>query len=80
MALRDEQGHYESDFEYPLWKLIKQRAEEKDVSYSDAATEAVIEYGKGIRYRDMEYYNTEVEKRNNEMRELAQRAQSQQSS
>ena len=80
MALRDEQGHYESKFEYPLWKLIKQRAEEKDVSYSDAATEAVIEYGKGIRYRDMKYYNTEVDKRNNELTELAQRAQRQQSS
>ena len=80
MALRDEQGHYESKFEYPLWKLIKQRAEEKDVSYSDAATEAVIEYGKDIRYRDMKYYNTEVDKRNNELTELAQRAQRQQSS
>jgi len=26
--------HYEEKFEFPLLKLIKQRAEEKDISYS----------------------------------------------
>ena len=25
--------HYEEKFEFPLWKLIKQRAEENDISY-----------------------------------------------
>ena len=28
--------HYEEEFEFPLWKLIKQRADEKDISYHDA--------------------------------------------
>ncbi len=25
--------HYEEKFEFPLWKLIKKRAKEKDLSY-----------------------------------------------
>ena len=70
MALRDENGHYESEFEYPLWKLIQQMAEEKGISYSEAFIEVLSEYGKGIRYRDEEYYKLEVEKREKEMVEL----------
>ena len=62
--------HYESLFENPLWKLIKKRAREKDISYLAAAEEVVPEYAKGIRYRDAEYENAEVEKRAKEMAEL----------
>lgn len=25
--------HYEGKFEFPLWKVIKERAEEKDIGY-----------------------------------------------
>jgi hypothetical protein len=63
--------HYESSFENPLWKLIKKRAREKDISYLTAAEEVVPEYAKTIRYRDAEYENSEVGKRAKEMTELA---------
>jgi len=52
--------HYETKFEYPLWKLIKQRAEEKDISYVQAAGEVTPEYEKGIRYRDKEYEHSTI--------------------
>jgi len=52
--------HYETKFEYPLWKLIKQRAEEKDISYVQAAGEVVPEYGKGIHYRDKEFEESTI--------------------
>lgn len=47
--------HYEEKFEFPLWTLIKQRAEEKDISYSDAALEVEPEYARTLRIRDDEY-------------------------
>lgn len=49
----DLDKHYEDKFEFPLWKMIKQRAEEKDISYVDAIREVVPEYQKTIRYEDM---------------------------
>ena len=67
MAFMDENGHYESKFEYPLWTLIKKIADKKDISYAAASEEAVLEYGKDIRYRDEAYYKAEVDKRNNEI-------------
>jgi len=60
--------HYETKFEYPLWKLIKQRAEEKDISYVQAAGEVVPEYEKGIRYRDEEYEKSTIAKRVEELK------------
>ena len=65
--------HYEEKFEFPLWKLIKQRAEEKDISYVAAAQEVVPEYVKTIRYRDTEFEDREIEKRAKEMGELSGR-------
>ena len=62
-SLRDK--HYEEKFEFPLWKLIKQRAEEKDISYAAASREVVPEYVKTIRYRDEEFEEAEVQKRAN---------------
>jgi hypothetical protein len=46
--------YYEEKFEFPLWRLIKQRAAEKDISYVKAALEVVPEYQKTIRYDDSE--------------------------
>jgi hypothetical protein len=67
--------HYEEKFEFPLWKLIKQRAEEKDISYVKAAYEVLPEYGRGIRYRDAEFENAAIQKRQKELAELAKRKQ-----
>jgi hypothetical protein len=69
-------SHYEEKFEFPLWKLIKQRAIEKDISYAAASREVLPEYIKTIRYRDTEFEEAEVQKRAKEMAELAKRKQS----
>ena len=53
---------YESKFEYPLLKLIRERAEEKDISYHDAAVEVIPEYCKTIRYGDEEYEISVIKK------------------
>ena len=47
--------YYEEKFEFPLWKLIKERAEEKDISYLKAAEEVAPEFAKGVRIRDTEF-------------------------
>ena len=54
--------HYESKFEFPLLKLIKQRAKEKDISYHDATLEVMPEYIKTIRYGDTEFELAEMRK------------------
>ncbi len=66
--------HYEEEFEFPLWKLIKQRAEEKDTSYLKALNELLPKYEKEakLRYRDYEWENTLVEKRWKELEELSE--------
>jgi len=67
--------HYEEKFEFPLWKLIKQRAEEKDISYAEASGEVLPEYVKTIRYRDTAFEKEEVEKRQRELVEMTLRMQ-----
>ena len=67
--------HYESKFEFPLWKLIKQRAEERDISYVKAIGEVVPEYVKTIRYRDTEFEDSEIHKRAEELRTSVDREQ-----
>ena len=62
--------HYETKFEYPLWKLIKQRAEEKDISYVQAAGEVLPEYEKAIRYRDKEFEISTIQKRVDELESI----------
>jgi len=74
MSTADE--HYEEKFEFPLWKLIKQRAEEKDISYSAAAEEVTPEYMKTIRYQDKEFENAAIQKRRQELNELVRRQKS----
>ena len=69
--------HYEEKFEFPLWKMIKQRAEEKGISYGDAAGEVLPEWDKTIRYRDSAYSKSEVEKRHKEIADIAEREKNQ---
>jgi hypothetical protein len=73
MAKPTGDEHYETKFEYPLWKLIKQRAEEKDISYLQAAAEVTPEYEKGIRYRDKEYEISTIDKRVAELKIIRSR-------
>ena len=73
MAKSTADEHYEEKFEFPMWKLIKQRAEEKDISYIKAAVEVLPEYQKSIRYRDTEYEMSLVNARNAELSELAEK-------
>lgn len=73
MAVFERDKHYEEKFEFPLWKLIKQRAEEKDISYVQAAGEVLPEFEKGIRYRDAEFEDAVIQKRQKELAELAKR-------
>ncbi len=73
MAKSTADEHYEEKFEFPLWKLIKQRAEEKDISYVQASGEVLPEYEKGIRYRDEAFESAEIGKRQKELAELAER-------
>ena len=62
--------HYEEKVEFPLWELIKQRAEEKDISYVAACEEVLPEYVKTIRYRDEKFTKGEIMKRAKEMAKL----------
>jgi hypothetical protein len=68
--------HFESEFEFPLLTLIKKRAEEKDISYHDAALEIVPEYVKTIRYGDEEFEKVEMEKDGHEVKAALQRWES----
>jgi hypothetical protein len=73
MAENASNKHYEEEFEFPLWKLIKQRAKEKDISYVAACREVVPEYQKTIKYKDTGWTNEQILKRNREMAELKER-------
>ncbi len=75
MAEPTSDKHYEEKFEFPLWKMIKQRAKEKDISYAAASMEVLPEYQKNIRYRDKEFEDAEIKKRRKELNELAERLQ-----
>jgi hypothetical protein len=61
--------HYEEKFEFPLWKMIQKRAEEKDLSYIDAAWEVLPEFGKDIRFRDDAFEDECIENRKKELAE-----------
>lgn len=65
--------HYEEDFQYPLWKLIKQRAEEKDISYLDATLEVCPEYKKTMRYGDTEFEKAAIQKGLDDAAEVVRR-------
>ncbi len=65
--------YYEEQFEFPLWKMIKERAEKKNISYTQAQKECLPEYIKAqkLRYRDEDYENKVVTKRWTELRSLS---------
>ena len=65
-------NHYEDDFEFELWKLIKQRAKEKDISYDKASKEVLPEFQESIRYRDKEFEDDLINKRRKEMLEISE--------
>jgi len=65
--------HYEERFEYPLWKMIRQRAEEKDISYNAAYQEILPEYLKLIKYGDTEWVDAQIKKYNQETAMLKER-------
>jgi hypothetical protein len=71
--MSDFNEHYEEDFKFPLWELIKKRAEKKDISYAAAIEEVVPEYIKTIRYRDEAFENEVIQQRQNELAEIIKR-------
>ena len=71
MAKPTSDEHYEEKFEFPLWKLIKQRAKEKDISYLAAMNEVSPEYAQRIRYGDRKLEESLIVKRWKELSQLA---------
>lgn len=73
MANSTAADHYEVDFHFPMWTMIKEYAETHDCSYSHAADVVMPIYEKqaGIRYRDSEYELEEIHKRQAEQRALS---------
>ena len=67
--------YYEEKFEFPLWKLIRERAEDKDISYAAAAEQIVPEYIKTIKYRDIKFEEAAIHKRVQELTELSKNTQ-----
>lgn len=65
--------HYEEEFKFPLLEMIKQRAEQKDISYAEAYREVLPEYQKTIRYKDTEWSDEQIRKRNKEIIELREK-------
>jgi hypothetical protein len=56
--------YYETEgFEFPLWKRIKDYAEEKDISYLRAAEEIAPLFAAETRIKDIEFEDEQVEKR-----------------
>jgi len=68
--MSDYNEHYEEDFKFPLWELIKKRADTKDISYVAAIEEVVSEYIKTIRYRDEKFEKECIQKRRKEFAKL----------
>lgn len=56
----DDDVVYESKFEFPLLKLVREKAEELDISYHDALVLVRPDYVKTIRYGDVEFEEGEI--------------------
>ena len=65
--------HYESKYESSLLKAIRQRAEEKDISYTQAAYEVFPEYNKDLSFRNTEVEDAQIAKRMKEMAAIRER-------
>jgi len=65
--------HYEEEFEFELWKLIKEYAEKHDVSYLKAQNKVLKDYSlnAGLRYRDEAYEDPIIKKRWDDLKEVA---------
>ena len=72
MADPTSDKHYEEKFEFELWKLIRQYAEEKDISYHDAMLAVLPGFEKKIRYRDAEFENGEIARRRRELLDVSE--------
>ena len=64
--------HYEEEFEFELWRIIQDKAEELNCSYEDASVIVLPEWMKGIRYRDTEFEDALINKRRQEMLEVSE--------
>lgn len=53
-------GVYEEKFEFPLLKLVREKAEELDISYHDALVLVKPDYVRTCRYGDEEFENAEI--------------------
>ena len=73
MAEPTSEQHYEEEFEFPLWKLIKERAKKKDISYMAALNEVLPEYVRTIRFRDSEFEKAAIEEGLKRLDALAKR-------
>ena len=51
----DDPRSYEDKFEYPLLKLVREKAEELDISYHDALVLVKPDYVRSVRYGDTEF-------------------------
>ncbi len=51
----DDPAGYEEKFEYPLMKLVREKAEELDISYHDALVLVKPDYVRSVRYGDIEF-------------------------
>jgi hypothetical protein len=65
--------HYESKWESPLWKMIKEYADKKDVSYNQAWKEVSPVHFKMVKYRDTKFEDEVIRKRNKEIADLRER-------
>lgn len=55
-------GVYEEKFEFPLLKLVREKAEELDISYHDALVLVKPDYVRTCRYGDEEFEQGEIDK------------------
>jgi len=51
----DDPAGYEEKFEFPILKLVREKAEELDISYHDALVLVKPDYVRTIRYGDIEF-------------------------
>lgn len=55
-------GVYEEEnFEFPLFKLVREKAEELDISYHDALVLVKPDYVRTCRYGDVEFEQTAID-------------------
>ena len=64
---------YETNYQSPLWRMVKERAEKKDISYFAAYREVLPEYQKTIRYQDIAWVKEQIRKRNKEIVDMRNR-------